>query len=388
MLAPGRGAAALVDLEHRDVGHEAVGRRAVPVVFAGLEEDAVAGADDLDRPTAALAQADPLGHPDRLAVRVGVPGRAGARREVDAARVQPRAARRRRDRVDVDGAGEPLLWAPPRLERASRDLHPASCSTCACPCSMRGSQREAVPRSQRFLSASTRTCTCAAVVTAAIWTAANGEGARLTLVVVRCTAAAACSCRSPGARPTRARAPGDLSSGTHIPITPGMRVPMITSGLCAAGLVLAGWAVAASAATAPTCSPTQMKRGGVAASQARSAETGAPLAIRYCGRGRVVFQLDGRRFVINGGRCTSRRVGMGVRGDVAGARSMWLLFDDANRVGRNGINDGEFVLPGYAALGTVTGTAIRAKGLNTATFSVRWGAKKITGTWTCGNVQP
>jgi hypothetical protein len=44
MLAPGRAAALIVDLEHRDVGHEAVGRGAVPVLLAGLEEDAVARA--------------------------------------------------------------------------------------------------------------------------------------------------------------------------------------------------------------------------------------------------------------------------------------------------------------------------------------------------------
>jgi hypothetical protein len=40
------------------VCHEAVGRGAVPVVFAGLEEHAVAGADDLDRAATLLGEAD------------------------------------------------------------------------------------------------------------------------------------------------------------------------------------------------------------------------------------------------------------------------------------------------------------------------------------------
>ena len=65
------------------MNHEAVRRRAVPVLLAGLEEHAVAGADDLDRPASPLAEADALGDPDRLTVRVRVPGRARTRREVD-----------------------------------------------------------------------------------------------------------------------------------------------------------------------------------------------------------------------------------------------------------------------------------------------------------------
>jgi hypothetical protein len=60
VLAPGRGVPVL-DLHHRYVGHEAVRGGAVPVVLAGLEEHAVAWADHLDRPVAALAEADALG---------------------------------------------------------------------------------------------------------------------------------------------------------------------------------------------------------------------------------------------------------------------------------------------------------------------------------------
>jgi hypothetical protein len=43
------------------------------VLLVGLEQDAVAGADDLDRAAAALAQADALGDEDGLAQRVAVP---------------------------------------------------------------------------------------------------------------------------------------------------------------------------------------------------------------------------------------------------------------------------------------------------------------------------
>src|SRR5207244_11325516 len=85
VIAPGGAAALVVDLEHREVGHEAVRRGAVPVLFAGLEEDAVAGADDLDRAAAVLRAADALGDVDRLAVRVRVPCGTRARGEVDAA---------------------------------------------------------------------------------------------------------------------------------------------------------------------------------------------------------------------------------------------------------------------------------------------------------------
>src|SRR5690349_18915055 len=42
VLAPGHGAAGLVGLLDRHVDHEAVRRGAVPVVLAGLEEDAIA----------------------------------------------------------------------------------------------------------------------------------------------------------------------------------------------------------------------------------------------------------------------------------------------------------------------------------------------------------
>jgi hypothetical protein len=39
----------IVDLDHGNVRHEAARRSAVPVLFAGLEEDAVAGPKLIDR---------------------------------------------------------------------------------------------------------------------------------------------------------------------------------------------------------------------------------------------------------------------------------------------------------------------------------------------------
>jgi len=56
----------------------------------GLEEHAVTRADDLDRTAAALREADALEDEDRLAVRVRVPRRARARREVHPARRKAR----------------------------------------------------------------------------------------------------------------------------------------------------------------------------------------------------------------------------------------------------------------------------------------------------------
>src|SRR5215207_5628890 len=73
LVAPAGGRVLVVDLVEREVHHEAVGRRAVPVVLAGLEEHAVAGADHLDRAAAALTEADALRDVDRLPERVGVP---------------------------------------------------------------------------------------------------------------------------------------------------------------------------------------------------------------------------------------------------------------------------------------------------------------------------
>src|SRR3954452_829392 len=82
VLAPRDRAARVVVLLHGEVDHEAVRGGAVPVVLAGLEEDAVAGADLFNRAAFTLAAADALGDEDRLTVRVGVPRGARAGGEV------------------------------------------------------------------------------------------------------------------------------------------------------------------------------------------------------------------------------------------------------------------------------------------------------------------
>src|SRR4051812_12764506 len=104
------------------MAHEAVWRRTVPVLLAGLEEDAVTGLEHLDRATSPLGSADALEDVDRLAVRVGVPRRARAGREVDPYRARTGAARGRRDLVEEYRAGEPLARAATGLEAVPRDL--------------------------------------------------------------------------------------------------------------------------------------------------------------------------------------------------------------------------------------------------------------------------
>lgn len=68
MLAPGDWTAGFVVLLYGDVDHEAFVGGTVPVVLAGLKEDAVAGADRFDRAAFALAESGALGDEARLAV--------------------------------------------------------------------------------------------------------------------------------------------------------------------------------------------------------------------------------------------------------------------------------------------------------------------------------
>src|SRR5689334_2929487 len=58
VTAPRHRIAGFVGLVHRDMDHESIRRGAVPVVLAGLEEDAVSGMDELDRSAVTLAQPD------------------------------------------------------------------------------------------------------------------------------------------------------------------------------------------------------------------------------------------------------------------------------------------------------------------------------------------
>ena len=88
VVAPGRHVALVVGDQHRDVSHEAIRRGPVPVLLARLEEDTITRADDLDRAAPALGKTDPLEDIDGLPVRMLVPCRSRAGREMDAARAQ------------------------------------------------------------------------------------------------------------------------------------------------------------------------------------------------------------------------------------------------------------------------------------------------------------
>src|SRR5436190_14861146 len=115
MLTPADDLAGVVCLLDRDMRHQPRRCGTVPVVLARLEEDAIAGPDQLDRAALALAEPDALGDPDRLAVRMRVPGGARARRDVNAGRAHPRALRRDRDSIGQDRSGEPLTRPRARL---------------------------------------------------------------------------------------------------------------------------------------------------------------------------------------------------------------------------------------------------------------------------------
>jgi len=71
----------VVALVDGHVDHQPVRGRAVPVLLVGLDEDAVPGADHLDRAAASLAQADALGDENGLAQPVAMPVGAGAGHE-------------------------------------------------------------------------------------------------------------------------------------------------------------------------------------------------------------------------------------------------------------------------------------------------------------------
>src|SRR5208337_766664 len=69
-----------------DMGHRAVGRRAVPVLLARLEPDDVAGPDLLDRAALPLRAPETGGDKQRLPERVRMPRGARARLEGDSGR--------------------------------------------------------------------------------------------------------------------------------------------------------------------------------------------------------------------------------------------------------------------------------------------------------------
>jgi hypothetical protein len=157
-----------------------------------------------------------------------------------------------------------------------------------------------------------------------------------------------------------------------------MRVGIVTTSL-AALVMLAGWAAGASPPLPPKCSSADAQRPG--------ALVHGGSYLRYCGSGRAVVRVVGRSITIKGGRCTSRRVGFGVLGSGPHARGFSLVLDHHNVPGRNAIIDGFIQLPGVSFATTpVTGTAIRSKDLERATFSIGKPGHpaRITGSWICG----
>lgn len=78
VLTPIRARAVLVGFDDGEVGHEIVGCGTVPMVFAWIEKDTIAGTDLLDRATATLSPADAFRHEQALPMGMGVPGGAGS----------------------------------------------------------------------------------------------------------------------------------------------------------------------------------------------------------------------------------------------------------------------------------------------------------------------
>jgi hypothetical protein len=112
------------------------------------------------------------------------------------------------------------------------------------------------------------------------------------------------------------------------------------------------------------------------------------------------MRVGSKSFAVEGGRCLSMRVGFGVLaygiGATPAARAYWgpsqakgftLVLERLghNRPGRNDIIDGIIQLPGVKIVGPITGTAVVAKGLESARFSLKADGRRISGSWTCGS---
>src|SRR6266511_2843443 len=89
-----------------EVGHEVVGRSAVPVPLAGRCVDRVPGSDLDDFAAAGLDAPDTLGHVDRLTDGMGVPRVSGTWRKANHADADARRLLAARDDVEPDVSGE------------------------------------------------------------------------------------------------------------------------------------------------------------------------------------------------------------------------------------------------------------------------------------------
>src|SRR2546423_1792737 len=104
----------------RQVGHELAGSGAVPVPYSGPGDHRLSGPDLLQRPAAILNPGHALGHVQRLALRMAVPGRAGAGCEVHAPQGDPATTR---EVGEPDHPGEPFPGSGHRLGLLTDDIH-------------------------------------------------------------------------------------------------------------------------------------------------------------------------------------------------------------------------------------------------------------------------
>jgi hypothetical protein len=99
---------AVLRFRNGNVRHRGGRRRSVPVLFAGREPHHVTGPDFFDGTAFALRASEAGGDDQCLAKRMGMPCGARARLESDARAARARRSRRREQRIDADGAGEPV----------------------------------------------------------------------------------------------------------------------------------------------------------------------------------------------------------------------------------------------------------------------------------------
>lgn len=163
--------------------------------------------------------------------------------------------------------------------------------------------------------------------------------------------------------------------------------------LAASGVVLmlAGWTAEAAVPTPPKCSPADTQQRAILTTGVFA--LGRSGYARFCGPGRAVVRLGGKSFTIQDGRCGGQSLssprwyyfGLFARGSVPGARGFSVVLKPGDRPGRVKVIDSIVEVAGRDL--APTGTAIVAKGLKSATFTLvtRGPARtRVTGSWTCG----